>query len=31
MGFNVKLPLTSQLHALTSHELTWREDSVSPA
>ena len=29
--FNVKSPLTSQLHALTSHELTWREDSVSPA
>jgi hypothetical protein len=29
--FNVKFPLTSQLHALTSHELTWREDSVSPA
>jgi hypothetical protein len=29
--FNVKSPLTSQLHALTSHELTWCEDSVSPA
>ena len=29
--FNVKSPPTSQLHALTSHELTWREDSVSPA
>jgi hypothetical protein len=29
--FNVKSPLTSQLHVLTSHELTWREDSVSPA
>jgi hypothetical protein len=29
--FNVKSPLTSQPHALTSHELTWREDSVSPA
>jgi hypothetical protein len=29
--FNVKSPLTSQLHALTPHELTWREDSVSPA
>ena len=27
--FNVKSPLTSHLHALTSHELTWREDSVS--
>jgi hypothetical protein len=27
--FNVRSPLTSQLHALTSHELTWREDSVS--
>ena len=25
--FNVKSPHTSQLHALTSHELTWREDS----
>jgi hypothetical protein len=29
--FNVKSPLTSQLQALTSHELTWREDCVSPA
>ena len=29
--FNVKSPLTFQLHALTSHELTWREDSVFPA
>jgi hypothetical protein len=29
--FNVKSPLTSQLHALTSHVLTWREDSVSLA
>jgi len=29
--FNVKSPLTYQLHALTSHELTWREGSVSPA
>jgi len=29
--FNVKSPLTSQLQALTLHELTWREDSVSPA
>jgi len=29
--FNVNSPLTSQLHALTSHELTWREDSLSPA
>jgi len=31
MEFNVKSPLISQLHALTSHELTWREESVSPA
>jgi hypothetical protein len=29
--FNVKSPVTSQLYALTLHELTWREDSVSPA
>jgi hypothetical protein len=29
--FNVKSPLTTQLHELKSHELTWREDSVSPA
>ena len=29
--FNVKSPLISQMHALTLHELTWREDSVSPA
>jgi hypothetical protein len=28
IDFNAKSPLTSQLHALTSHELTWREDSV---
>jgi len=31
IDLNAKSPLTSQLHALTSHELTWREDSVSPA
>jgi hypothetical protein len=29
--FKVKSPFTSQLHALTSHELTWRDDSVFPA
>jgi hypothetical protein len=29
--FNVKSPLACHLHALTWHELTWREDSVFPA
>ena len=28
--FNVQSPLTSQTARVTSHELTWREDSVSP-